>query len=74
MSKLATQPELALVEELERAEGEIPLKPGSLSHPLVTGARALLVRGNADDRGILWSRESCVDVRVSRESLDRDFA
>ena len=71
LSNLATQPELALIEELERAEGETPLKRGSLSHPLVAGTRALLVRGNADDRGILWSRESCLDVRVSRESLDR---
>ena len=71
LSNFATQPELALVEELEQAEGEVPLKRGSLSHPLVTAARTHFGRANTDDRGILWSPELGLDVRVSKESLDR---
>jgi hypothetical protein len=71
LSDFATQPELTLVEQLERVEGEAPLKRGSLSHPLITGARALLGKARADDRGILWTGESCLDIRVSKESLDR---
>jgi len=71
LSDFATPPELTLVEQLERVEGETPLKRGSLSHPLITEARALLGKARADDRGILWTGESCLDIRVSKESLDR---
>jgi hypothetical protein len=71
LSDFATQPELAQVEQLERAVGEVVLKRGSLSHPLVAQARSLLGKGQGDDRGILWTPEPCLDVRVSKESLDR---
>jgi len=50
---------------------EVVLKRGSLSHPLVAQARSLLGKGQGDDRGILWTPEPCLDVRVSKESLDR---
>lgn len=71
LSDFVSQPELAQVEQLERAEGEAVLKRGSLSHPLIVQARAILGRACADDRKILWAAESCLDIRVSKESLDR---
>lgn len=71
LSDFATQPELAQVEQLERADGEAVVKRGSLSHPLLVQARAVLGRARADDRRTLWASESCLDIRVSKESLDR---
>jgi hypothetical protein len=68
---LATKEEAAQVEQLEQATGESFLKRGSLSHPLIAQTRSVLRNAHADDRKILWTRESCLDVRVSKDSLDR---
>jgi hypothetical protein len=71
LSDFATAPELAQVEQLEQVTGEVALKRGSLSHPLVEQARALLGRCQGDAHQILWSPEPCLDLRVSKGSLDR---
>jgi hypothetical protein len=71
LSDYATQAEVAQVEQLEQTSGESLLKRGSLSHPLIVQARSVLKSGQADDRKLLWSRESCLDIRVSKDSLDR---
>jgi hypothetical protein len=71
LSDSATAPELAQVEQLEKVIGEVALKRGSLSHPLIDQARSLLGKCHADDRPILWTPEPCLDIRVSKASLDR---
>ncbi len=71
LSDLGTATELTIVERLERASGEFKLKHGSLSHPLVIQARAAFKGAKTNDHGILWTHEPCLDVRVSKESLDR---
>jgi len=71
LSDFATQPELALLEQLEGVDGEVALKRGDLSHPLIIQARAVLGKARADDRKILWAHESYLDIRVSKERLDR---
>jgi hypothetical protein len=71
LSDFGTAPELALVEQLEQVIGEVALKRGSLSHPLIDQARSLLGKCHADDHQILWIPEPCLDLRVSKGSLDR---
>ena len=71
LSDFATPPELALVEQLEQASAEFSLKRGSLSHPLILQARENLKNANADDHKILRTRGTCLDIRVSKDSLDR---
>jgi hypothetical protein len=71
LADFATQAELAQVEQLESAVDEVMLKRGSLSHPLITQARPLLGKAQCDERGILWTREPCLDIQVSKDSLDR---
>jgi hypothetical protein len=71
LGDLATPPELAIVERLERASGEFELKRGSLSHPVIMQARAAFKTAETSDHGILWTRETCLDIRVSKNSLER---
>jgi hypothetical protein len=71
LGDLATPPELAIVERLERASGEFELMRGSLSHPLIMQARAAFKNAETSDHGILWTRETCLDIRVSKNSLER---
>jgi hypothetical protein len=61
LDDFATQPEMAQIEQLERTSGEVALKHGSLSHALIVQARSVLKA----------ARESCLDIRVSKDSLDR---
>jgi hypothetical protein len=42
-----------------------------LSHPLILQARAKLAKANENPHGILRIAEQCLDIRVSRASLDR---
>jgi len=71
LADFAAPSELEQVEKLEGATGELVLKRGSLSHPLIVQARSCTVRGVDDDSSILWSSEACIDIRVSKASLDR---
>jgi hypothetical protein len=60
--------------QLARLEGLSPeplLKRGDLSHPLIVQARAKLAKAHENPHGILWTAEQCLDIRVSRASLDR---
>ncbi len=63
--------ERSQIERLDRLNGELVLKHGSLSHPLITQARSVLRQAREDDRKILQCREQCLDIRVSKGSLDR---
>jgi hypothetical protein len=63
--------ERSQIERLDRLNGELVLKHGSLSHPLITQARTVLRQAREDDRKILQCREQCLDIRVSKGSLDR---
>jgi hypothetical protein len=47
------------------------LKKGSLSHPLILQARGVLGRATANNRQILQTQQQCLDIRVSKGSLDR---
>lgn len=71
LSDFATQEEMAQIEQLERTTGEALIKRGSLAHPLIVQARSILKGAQPDDRKILWTRGSCLDIRVSKDSLDR---
>jgi hypothetical protein len=71
LNDIATPQEIAQLEQLEQTTGEVMLKRGSLSHPLIVNARAVLKGAQGDNRKILWSRAPCLDIRVSKESLDR---
>jgi hypothetical protein len=71
LNDFATEQEIAQLEQLERATGEVRLKRGSLSQPLIVNARAVLKGAQSDNRKMLWSRESCLEIRVSKDSLDR---
>jgi hypothetical protein len=66
-----TEAEIEQLARIETTSGEVLLKRGSLSHPLIVQARTVLKRADPDSRKIVWSRESCLDVSVSRQSLDR---
>jgi hypothetical protein len=68
---VGSEPERSQIERLEHLNGEIALKRGSLSHTLVVQARTVLRQAAEDDRKILQSREQCLDIRVSKESLER---
>jgi hypothetical protein len=59
------------IERLEHSSGETFLKRGSLSHPLIIQARNALRQAREDDRKILQGPEQCLDVRVSKGSLER---
>jgi hypothetical protein len=71
LQDFATEQERVQVEKVERASAELVLKRGSLSHPLIVQARAALGRATADQRNILETKEQCLDVRVSKASIDR---
>jgi uncharacterized protein (DUF433 family) len=71
IEQIANEQERLQLERLEQLPGEYVLKHGSLSHPLVAQARIVLARSTEDDRHILQVREQCLDIRVSKNSLDR---
>jgi hypothetical protein len=69
--ELGTQEERAQLARLDGLSGGLLLKRGSLSHPLILQARNVLAKASADGRGILRAGEQCLDIRVSKGSLDR---
>ena len=69
--ELGTDEERAQLASLEESSGESLIKRGDLSHPLILAARARLAKANENPHGILWTAEQCLDIRVSRASLDR---
>lgn len=69
--ELGTDEERAQLARLDASSHESPVKRGDLSHPLILQARAKLTKTNENPHGILWTAEECLDVRVSRASLDR---
>jgi len=69
--EVGTDDERAQLVRLEGSSRESPLKRGDLSHPLILQARAKLAKANENPHGILWIAEQCLDIRVSRASLDR---
>lgn len=71
LSEYATTTEVAQVEQLEGVVGELPLKRGSLSHPLIVQARTILSEASPDQRKILRTGQACLDIRVSKDALDR---
>jgi hypothetical protein len=71
LSDYAKPEELALVERLENASGAVSLKHGSLSHPLIQKARDAFREATTDDHQIRWTRETCLDIRVSENCFDR---
>lgn len=73
LTSLATQMEIAQLQQLEQTTGDVVLKRGNLSHPLIVQARSTLKGGQPDDHKILWTRESCLDIRVSNDTLDRSL-
>jgi hypothetical protein len=73
LSDFATADEIAQVEQLEQMTSETLLKRGNLSHLLIVQARSALKHAQLSDSKILWTRESCLDIRVSKESLNRAF-
>jgi hypothetical protein len=73
LSDFGEPEEIAQVEQLEQTAGEALLKRGSLSHPLIVQARGAFKHAQVSESKILWTRERCLDIRVSKESLDRAF-
>lgn len=71
LTEVAVSPEIAQIEQLEQIVGEVPLKYGSLSHPLILETRALITTARVDDRGILWLSGTPLDIRVSKDRVDR---
>ena len=71
LEALGNEQERAQVEKLEKSVGELILKRGSLSHPLIVQARAILSHAAPNERKIIQTREQCLDLRVSKGSLDR---
>ena len=71
--EFGTDDERAQLARLETSSPEAPLKRGDLSHPLIVEARATLAKANENPHGILWIAEQCLDIRVSRASLDREM-
>ena len=67
----ATEQERAQLEKLDWPTGEFVLKRRSLSHPFIVQARAILGRATADNRKIVETGQPCLDIRVSKSSLDR---
>jgi hypothetical protein len=70
LTDLATEPEVKLIEKLDKT-GEVTLRHGSLSHELIIEARAAFRDAEVDARKILRCSGSCLDLRVSKNSLDR---
>lgn len=66
-----SEAELNQLTRLEQSSGKMELKRGSLSHPLIVQARAVLGQSAVDDRKIIQTSEQCLDLRVSKGSLDR---
>jgi hypothetical protein len=73
LSDFATKEEIAQIEEIEQMAGEALLKRGSSSHPLIVQARGALKHAQISDKKILWTNDSCLDIRVSEGSHDRAF-
>ncbi len=73
LSDLATADEIAQIEQLEGMDGESLLKQGDLSHSLIVQARDAFKHVQVSDSSILWTREQCLDIRVSKDSLDRAY-
>ena len=73
LSDFAEPEEIAQVEKLEQTGADALLKRGSLSHPLIVQARGAFKHAQVSEGKILWTREPCLDIRVSKESLDRAF-
>jgi len=71
MEEFGTDDERAQLARLEESSPESLLKRGDLSHPLILQALAKLTKANENPHGILWTDEQCLDIRVSRASLDR---
>jgi len=68
---VVTEEQRFQIERLEAAEIPFSLKRGRLSHPLVVAAREALKRSSLDSRKILMPRQPCLDLRVSKQSLER---
>jgi hypothetical protein len=66
LSDFAEPEEIAQIEQLEKATGEALLKRSSLSHPLIVQTRGALKIAQVSESKILWTRESCLDIRVSK--------
>jgi hypothetical protein len=67
----ASGPEIAQVERLENAGGEFVPRDESLNHPLITQARSVLTLAGERTKKILETQEQCLNIRVSKESLER---
>ncbi len=70
VDELCTDDERAQLARLDASSDGVLLRSIS-SHSLIQQARGILAKASADDRGILWTREQCLDIRVSKTSLDR---
>lgn len=66
-----TPEERAQVADVKSRDPQLILKRGSLSHPLIVQARDVLGIANTDDREILWTSGSCLDLRVSKAAMKR---
>lgn len=73
LSDFAEPEEITQIEQLEQTAGEALLKRGSLSHPLIVEARGAFKHAQVSESKILWTRERCLDIRVSKDRLDRAF-
>jgi hypothetical protein len=71
IEEYTTAEERAQVADVKGRDPQLILKRGSLSHPLIVQAREVLGVANTDDREILWTRQSCLDLRVSKAALKR---
>lgn len=71
LSDFAEPEEITQIEQLEQTAGEALLKRGSLSHPLIVQARGTFKHAQVSESKILWTRERCLDIRVSKDRLDR---
>ena len=73
LSDFAEPEEIAQIEQLEQTAGEALLKRGSLSHPLIVEARGAFKHAQVSESKILWTRERSLDIRVSKDRLDRAY-
>ncbi len=67
----SSEAERLQVERLQHTVSDEFIRKGNLSHPLIVQAREVLRNSQVDGRKILVTKDPCLDIRVSKASLDR---
>lgn len=71
LTEIARQAELTQIETLEQTDGEMLMKRGNLSHPLIAQTNLALRDADVNERTLLRSRKPSLDIKISNDHLDR---